>query len=89
MNHERLKPEFGHGIDDGLVRIQVRIPARSYGLLTRRVQMPDPVLPKVEHDGFERWFVHARTLPTREGAYLTGRIAGHSRQTLRGRSPRC
>jgi hypothetical protein len=64
MDHERLQPKLGHGIDDGLVRIQVRVPSRSHGLLTRGVQMPDPVLRKVEHDGFERRLVHARTLPT-------------------------
>src|SRR5262245_20702359 len=64
MDHERLEPEPGHGIDDGLVRIQVRVPPRGYGLLPRGVQVPDPIPREVEHDGLERWFVHARTLPT-------------------------
>jgi hypothetical protein len=79
MDHERHEPELGHGIDDGLVRIQVRIPPRGYGLLTGGVQMPDPVLRKVEHDRFERWFVHARTLPTCIGAnpkVASGAMAG-------------
>jgi hypothetical protein len=69
MDHERLEPEFGHGIDDGLVRIQVRIPPRSNGLPSRGVQMPDPVLRKVEHYGFERGVVHAQPYRRGNGAY--------------------
>ena len=82
MHHERLEPEFGHGIDDGLVRVQVWIPPRSYGLLTLGVQMPDPILRKMEHDGFERWFVHAQTLPTRNGAHSCSTRLGRQHRRL-------
>jgi hypothetical protein len=53
VDHEGREPELCNSVDDGFVRIQVRVPRRPHRLVSWGIEMPDPTIIEVQHDSFE------------------------------------
>jgi hypothetical protein len=54
VDHDRREAQVGDGVDDGFMRIQVRVPRRSDGLAPLWGEVLDATIVEEEYDGFER-----------------------------------